>query len=102
MTRHQSGSPTAWKARREAYQKRSGPVSNPGQPSPTNRQARRLAGKECDYVFNDSGAVHDDQAEVSCGNPAVAWASDTGSGERMRMCARCLARESAPIGPEFP
>lgn len=28
--KHQSGSLAAWKARREEYRKRSGPVSNPG------------------------------------------------------------------------
>lgn len=39
--KHTSGSPTAWKARREAYKKSSSRVSNPGQPSSVNRKARR-------------------------------------------------------------
>lgn len=39
--KHTSGSPASWKARRVEYQKRSGPVSNPGQPSLTNRHWRR-------------------------------------------------------------
>lgn len=39
--RNQSGSPSAWKLRRVEYQKRSGPCSNPGQPSSVNRKARR-------------------------------------------------------------
>lgn len=36
-----SGSPAAQNLRRKAYREQSGRVSNPGQPSPTNRQARR-------------------------------------------------------------
>lgn len=37
--KHRSGSPQVWKERRSTY--RHGPVSNPKQPSPTNRATRR-------------------------------------------------------------
>lgn len=36
-----SGSPTAWSERRKAYKATQRQVSNPGQPSPCNRRARR-------------------------------------------------------------
>ena len=39
--RHRSGSPVAWTERRRTYKARSGPVSNPGQPSLNNRYTRR-------------------------------------------------------------
>lgn len=39
--KHRSGSPRAQQERRQAYRKQSGPVSNPGQPSPTRRKMRR-------------------------------------------------------------
>lgn len=39
-TKHTSGSPASWKARREAYRKTQGPVSNGGF-SMTNRKWRR-------------------------------------------------------------
>lgn len=43
--KHSSGSPSAWKLRREQYRKSSGPVSNPNRPSLTNRKARRAKGQ---------------------------------------------------------
>jgi hypothetical protein len=35
--------PRSWTERRKAFRERSGPVSNPGQPSPVNRPTRRAA-----------------------------------------------------------
>lgn len=39
--KHTSGSPSAWKARREAYRKTQGPASNPGD-GRARKRARRL------------------------------------------------------------
>lgn len=50
-----SGSPASWAAKRKAYRAQSGPVSNPGQPSPTNRKMRRFlawAKKQPDFGVN--------------------------------------------------
>lgn len=41
--KHSSGSPSAWSQRKKDFEARSGQVSNPGQPSPVNRKARRQA-----------------------------------------------------------
>lgn len=45
MTRHRSGSPQSWKARRLEYEKRSGPVSDPedGRPRAKDRRYAKRA-----------------------------------------------------------
>lgn len=40
--KHQSGSLSAWKLRREEYRKRSGPVSNPGDGRMRRRERRAM------------------------------------------------------------
>ena len=41
MRKSPSGSPQSWALRRKAYRQTAKQVSNPGQPSPCNRKARR-------------------------------------------------------------
>ena len=81
----------AYNERRKQYRKTQGAVSNPGQPSPTNREARRLRMHVCDYRCGVE--------ETPCRGDAVAWAEDIGSGERMRMCAAHLAANTDPDPP---
>lgn len=59
--KHTSGSPASWKARREAYRKTQGPVSNPDNPrirAKGRRLNRRFAARENAKIAEYRQSIH--------------------------------------------
>lgn len=61
--KHTSGSPASWKARREAYRKNSGPVSNPNDPR-IRAKGRRWAKR---FWRREQTAIAEYRQSIHCG-----------------------------------